>query len=260
MRIALQSACRRQRITIITAPLAIMLFALYATPRVIHLQSALEMAQSPTVSAKPQLDAPLKISSVEVVSTDPLTPQFSYVVTNISAKPIRAYAIRNDVMTGEQIQNSGVVLVLQISINSILRPAQSKSEAQPANTTYFQPLESILLSVDFVEFDDGTTWGADTFKSSERLAGKRAGGRAALNKLRGILRTHGPAILMSAVSVGNIDVIPEAGRSKEWVEGFQSGVGMVRNRLRRAKEKGGLTDVESELGQPFDASEGRLSP
>lgn len=52
--------------------------------------------------------------------------------------------------------------------------------------------------------------------------------------------------------------VPNA--SYEWKDGFWGGVGIVRNRLKRARDKGGLTTVREELDKPFDATEGRQQP
>ena len=50
--------------------------------------------------------------------------------------------------------------------------------------------------------------------------------------------------------------LPE-GHSPEWQDGFETGVSLVRLRLNRAKQSGGLEGVEEELRKPFDAKEGR---
>jgi hypothetical protein len=249
-------------ITFMMAVSVMMLTGFYAASRISnHAQETQSKRRIPIVTVQTQLDSPLRISTTEVTSTDPLTPGFNFTITNTSNRLIRAYAIRHDTSSdlGEN-SGSGLMFFHLSSIESLLKPSQAIQETHPASATYSQPVKTIILSIDFVEFDDGSTWGADTFKSADRLAGQRAGGHAAINKLRSILRAGGPAAVVRAMTTEEANASPQSGGSKEWQDGFQAGFGIVRNRLQRAQNKGGLAAVAAELDQPFDASEGRQLP
>ena len=122
-----------------------------------------------------------------MIFDDPHKPSFEYTVVNNNDKPIRAYTIRrDDGLTGSNLS----------MLNSPLQPGQSLWEAL-GNTTYSEPVQAILLSVDFVEFTDGTFWGPDTTRSSQRLAGIRAGMSVERSRLLTIFNDDGIAKLIS---------------------------------------------------------------
>jgi hypothetical protein len=118
------------------------------------------------------------------------------------------------------------------------------------------PVNTVTLSVDFVEFVDGQTWGKDTYNSADRLAGQRAGGRAAYEHFRRLLAQKGFPALSEAVAAQGEELAPPQQHSPEWQDGFRMGVGLVRVRLNRAKQEGGLKKVELELQGSYDTSAG----
>jgi len=91
---------------------------------------------------------------------------------------------------------------------------------------------------------------------SEKLAGKRAGGETALEMLRGKSEMHGLTAVANAIEE-EISLASEQDKSELWREGFAEGVKIVRLKLQRAKSKGGLPALKSELLLPFDISKGR---
>jgi hypothetical protein len=212
----------------------------------------------PRISVEQQPDSPLLISSIYMTSPDPFKPQYGYTIANIKDKPIRAYAIKEDIRFGErQAGTSGVDLSHLPSLKLLLQPNQSRSISADNSSKYTQPVNEIILSVDFVEFSDGSTWGNDSFNSAQRLAGQRAGGKAALKRFRESLKTGEPDSLTDAIIQDDVIQSDNQVSSQDWHEGFQTGVGIVRNRLKEAKRKGGGAEVVKELEKPFDASEGR---
>lgn len=211
----------------------------------------------PQILIEQQPDSPLRISSIYMTSPDPFEPQYGYTITNIKDKSIRAYAIKEDIRLGDgQAGTSGVDLSHLPSLKLLLQPSQSRLISADNSSKYTQPVREIILSVDFVEFSDGSTWGNDLFNSAQRLAGQRAGGKAALKRFRERLKTGGPDSLTDAIIQDDVIQSDNQVSSQDWQEGFQTGIGIVRNRLKEAKRKGGA-EVIKELERPFDASEGR---
>lgn len=196
-------------------------------------------AQSVHVNVKPQPDSPISLSAVRLVFDDPHKPAFEYTVVNNNDKPIRAYTIRqDDGMTGSSLS----------MLNLPLQRGQSRW-VSTGNTSYSEPVREILLSVDFVEFVDGTVWGPDTTHSSQRLAGTRAGMTVERNRLLTILNEDGIAKLISDVDA-ELDVTPPTGNSPEWSEGFRTGALQYRARLRRTRTQSGQASLEALLRQP----------
>jgi hypothetical protein len=219
--------------------------------------SAAGKAQAASIEVLAQAGVPLAITSIVSSTSDPKQPTFTYEVVNSSDKPVSAYAIRYDVTVGAS-QTSGAAFTTLWSANSLLQP-QARSAEDFQNTTYGAAVSKVILSVDFVEFADGNTWGADTFKMSEKLAGARAGGSAALEQLRGEAKARGLKSVADLIDK-EIKLTPQTDKTETWKEGFEEGVRSVRARLQHAKRKGGLSTLESELFQPFDVSEGRRQP
>ncbi|MDQ1592282.1 MAG: hypothetical protein QOG71_2909 [Pyrinomonadaceae bacterium] len=219
-----------------------------------ELVAAVRTQQPVKVEVQPQADVPLAITSIYVTSSDLKQPDFTYEVVNTNNKPISAYAIRHEVTIGAT-QTSGVTFTSMWSHSSLLQP-QSKIVEQSVGTTYGATVSGVMLSVDFVEFADGSTWGADTFKMSEKLAGRRTGGRTALKEFREKSNLHGPGAVSSMLEE-EISLAPQVDKSPIWKEGFEEGIKIVRLRLQHAKRKGGLSALESELLKPFDISEER---
>lgn len=238
----------------------IRLFILFTLSTALWLFSGRASTQipPPKISVEQQPESMLLISTAFLDSSDPLSPQYTYTITNVSNKPIRAYAIKESVAFGSgKAHATGVDLSHLPSLSLLLQPHQSRTLHNAGSSKYTQPVSELILSVDFIEFTDGSTWGDDSFHSAQRLAGRRAGGRAAVKKFRERLKTGGPDILTDTVIQNEIVQPDNQVASQDWQEGFQAGVGMVCNRLKNAKGRGGNVEVVRELEKPFDASEGR---
>jgi hypothetical protein len=210
--------------------------------------------QIPAVSAPAQSNAPLLISAITVNSAStPLEPKLDYILTNVSGKSITAYAVRHLVLHGGQ-RSEGVILRTSISINSMLQSGLSES-ASLGGEALSEPVESIQLIVDFVEFEDGTTWGVDRFKSAERLRGQRAGTREEAERVLKLINERGVNITAQLLAAEGSDLVLPTGHSPEWSEGFREGINFKRGRLKRAFLKDGSSGVVNELRRPSAASE-----
>ncbi|MCP9495749.1 MAG: hypothetical protein MSG64_14980 [Pyrinomonadaceae bacterium MAG19_C2-C3] len=214
--------------------------------------------QTPKITIHGQQGTPIVISAQYVDASTPTKPIFIYVLANVSTKPIRAYTIKHEVSYGDaQYKSHGANSVQLPSISQALLPNRSRQEEGGGETRYSQPVNEIALSVDFVEFADGTTWGEDEYKFAEKLAGVRAGGKAALKKFREKLNKGGLDALVEVLTQDDITAPDILNGSQERKDGFETGVSVIRHRLKQAKDKGGLEAVTRELAKPFDASEGR---
>lgn len=210
-------------------------------------QTAITPAKIPVLSVKEQPNAPLRISPIKTELTDVAAPELQIELMNTSNKPIRAYAIEQYDERGQVREVTSANFVFP---DSILQPGRLTMDgiSCSANTD-----EQITLSVDFVEFADGTTWGLDKHKYGEKLAGFRAGAFAATDKLIKVLDIHGQFAVMDAIKAGATNIIPPKGRSKRWVEGFRSGTSFIREHLQRANSTLDLPKVEFELRQLNEA-------
>lgn len=217
--------------------------------------SGATVAQSLNVTIQPQPESPLQIIAVSILSVDARTPQFEFSVYNAGDKPIRAYTITRS-LENDGTRPAGATVTNLLAAHEILQPGQTKKESV-TDATREAPVKNLSLAVDFIEFTDGTTWGRDVYNTAERLAGQRAGGRAAAEYFKRALAKKGPSPLAELLGSEAELPIPE-GHSPAWADGFRAGVGLIRVRLQAAHEKRGkVEDVEAELQRPYDTAEGR---
>lgn len=208
-----------------------------------------------------QPGSPLLIAPTFVDPSDPLKPRYGYLLTNISNKPIRAYTIQFSTSAGTEAPTvSGTEFINLPAVKLFMKPNETKQEEGGRSRSYSSSPTKIELSVDFVEFADGTRWGKDTGKSGETLDGIRAGGKAAIKKYREILATEGIDGLERAM--GNSDLVKPENQSMsgKWRDGFTMGVNFVKGRVSTAKTRGGQDEARRELEKPFDSTEGRQEP
>jgi hypothetical protein len=170
---------------------------------------------------------------------------------NQSLKRIRAYAIVAD--------GGGVSRVDFVNLTkpaAVFQPTQVKTfdiAYSESNSS-----ESVTLSVDFVEFDDGSVWGPDRHKSQDKLAGQREGAKAERRRLRELLKSKGSSAVLNAVreAVSDEHEIKAATQhSEEWLQGYRNGISSIRHRLRQSLQTSDPNHVELELAKPFDLSE-----
>ncbi|HEX8396374.1 MAG TPA: hypothetical protein VF644_02940 [Pyrinomonadaceae bacterium] len=242
---------------VLCVSLAIGLGVITAGTRVLLIRAATE---PPRINVKKQTNVPLLISTAVVTSNNPLKPIYNYTLTNLSSKSVRAYTIKSEVLFGEKnAQEIGSTLTHLPTMSNLLQSNQSRHISGGGGSNYSEPVNEIILSVDFVEFADGSAWGEDYFKAAERLAGQRAGGKAAISNFRQKLGTAEFRFTSNEIESESLELASAVDKSKSstWKDGYQSGIGIVRNRLNRALNEGGIEEVKKELEKPFDASEGR---
>lgn len=218
-------------------------------------EKTIRAVQTPKISIKKQMNSPLSIISIDNEKTTAYSPELEVVVMNQSNHPIRAYAIRFETISG-QTTAGGSSLTNANSLDTVLHPGQKKSEIIGDGASYSDPIERIIVSIDFVEMTNGFVWGPDISKSKETLTGMRAGAKAITNQLLKILKERGPLEVAGTLERDD-DIIPPSGMSSVWVNGFHTGVGSIRARLKYAYNKGGIDIIESEILKPFDASQTR---
>jgi hypothetical protein len=200
----------------------------------------------PEILVAAQPESPLVISPLRVESPEPHAYEILYNLTNISKKPIRAYTIREVMFVGGQEQKGATWVDLDLT-NKVLRPNESIPEGYAFSLPSKQTPSDITLAVDFIEFTDDTTWGADNFEVAGRIVAQRSGARETGKHLLQIFKEGGAKAVVKALESDALDFLPPAGHSPEWNQAFVSGQNIIRTRLKKAMERGGLNQVEREL-------------
>jgi hypothetical protein len=226
----------------------------YRTPNAVTVHAGQGNDRPPDISIIPQPNSPLLISSVKFDGTSHGQPEITFNITNVSGKSVSAYAIREDVRAGGRTRSSSLLFDLEL-VDKVLSAGQSVTRADVFAPLAEEP-NSLSLSVDYVEFSDGTMWGADSFRSAEQVAGERESARLAISRLTEVLNTKGPSAVVEAVDSGFDSLMPPAGHSARWVEGFNRGGRVMSARLKDAFRRGGASEVERVLRQSSKTRKG----
>lgn len=208
------------------------------------------------VIVKRQKKSPLLIKKSNINAADSFRPQVDFLIENRSSNPISAYAVGYVVSYGDSTA-AGVTLTVVGKPENILQPSQSRSETVDGMPTTAKRVERITLIVDFVEFEDGSSWGPDTHQSAERLSGHRAGQRAASEYYLKLLQLRGSSSVIQAYKSGLENILPPQGHSQKWEDGFRSGTNTVRARLQHAVKVGTSEEIRTELQRMSDLPERR---
>jgi hypothetical protein len=208
----------------------------------------------PVVNVQEQPGQPLKItaSTKWTSAPDQQMLEIYVVVENVSDLEIRSYAWR---LGKADSQNSDACLLHnRLSFVKILGPGDSDGKSTWRRIPLDSPSPNLDLSLDFVEFGNGSSWGGDICKSAERLSGLRAGVLAVKDKFAKIQSENRGRDLINLLKQDIAIIEVPDGHSSVWTDGFRDGVRSLFERLRRANEEGGLPEVEHVLQIPFDAS------
>ena len=205
------------------------------------------------ISVYPQPDSPLQLS--EETASWSITKDDkgriwhklsgSFVIKNVSNKPIFAYTIRN--FTSDcKTDKSSTSFAIASSQKSILQPGQSKP-ADLGDSGYSPDrLPEIKLAVDYVEFTDGTTWGMDLSQSAQTSAGVRAGRKIGKEHLLKVKEQNGINEVIKTLD--NPPVIsPPENQNPKWQSGFKTGLKYFLFGLKRVYKEKGVEGLESEL-------------
>lgn len=210
-------------------------------------------AQSPEVSVAEQPGVPLVISLEGFDASNPSAPRVKYRVQNISNKAIRAYTILEEKAAGSE-RSTGVKIVNLGKEDNFIQPMQLRPEFYDASGQS-ESVVNLTLSVDYIEFVDGATWGKDTRRSADYLAGQREGKKATTRKLRELRDKEG-VNLEDLLKKKDAEVVsPTAGHSSEWEYGFRVGHNFALHRLRTAHAEGGLQALNLELQRESENEE-----
>lgn len=210
-----------------------------------HARARRRQATATQVSVKPQPDAPLRLSVLSYDSSDPQSPAVKVELTNAGAKTIRAYSISQETTRGDEKSSSLLFLDTGV-LGQGLQAGQHSTDELPYPASWGED-SRMSLAIDIVEFADGTTWGPDEEKSSEILAGRRAGERQAARRLLKLYKERGIQEAINSLGDRSLEVPPPDGYPSQWKEGFQNGQSGIVSRLRRAMSNGGVGQVEEEL-------------
>jgi hypothetical protein len=212
---------------------------------------AAEAEQLPRVVIESQPGAPVQLNVIQMRWATPTREILDIYleVKNVGTRSIRAYATR----TGKPEQG-GCFIYNAMAPGKVIRAEQSDAKSRFVGVSRTSPPVIIYEAVDFVEFADGTTWGEDRCEAADYLAGGRAGGRAALELLRGSLKREGAEAVWQKLNNSPLEIEPPEDHTERWKSAFREAVRTISERVRRAYHSEGLPEMETTLNKPYDAA------
>lgn len=162
---------------------------------------------------------PLQITVSYIDNTALSFQSVHLILQNIGNKPVRAYSLLGDIDTnGRVISTSFATRFLKAGE---LTETEMQIERQIIKTS------SVLrLSIDYVEYSDGSSWGKDIHGKSKLIGGERAGRAFAIKYLRGLIKSGKTADVTNLLGqkISELVVsVPEPGQSDEWKTGYRRG-------------------------------------
>ncbi|MDQ3800668.1 MAG: hypothetical protein M3384_14570 [Acidobacteriota bacterium] len=198
------------------------------------------------VSVENQPDSPLIITVISVNDSISSRPIVGYAVQNVSEKAISAFTIVEKERTTTQETITGTT----ISYSTLLLQPKDYNRDSFNARQFYQVIEELTLFVDYVEFGDGTSWGNDTQKGSETIAGRRAGRIKAIEEINNLIRNQNINSVISLINQEITQIIVPAADSKQtekWRNGFQLGYKSVVAQAKSAYDKQGVEAVLTKL-------------
>jgi len=116
-----------------------------------------------------------------------------------------------------------------------------------------KPDEKLFLSIDYVLFSDGTSWGPDSQKTSEYLSGSDEGTKYAIDQIRGLLKEKNKEALFGLLKLKhsgmNVEDPPGMDKTKSynWQSGFRGGYHFLFWQLLPFDEKQELEAISCKL-------------
>jgi hypothetical protein len=201
----------------------------------------------PVVNVQEPPNTPLKLTvTTRWATPDAQSLEIHVVVENVSELEIRTYMWCID-KKEESENNANCLLWNTESGGKILRPRDSDGKSTWRRIPLDSPLNNIEISLDFVQFADGSFWGTDTNEFAEKLRGFRAGALAVKDKFAKIQNETDGKGLIDLLKLDTLEIEVPRDHSSAWMDGFRDGVRSRFEKLKKAYEQNGLPEVKRQL-------------
>lgn len=191
-----------------------------------------------------QNESPLFITLIDVDNSNPNYQSVNYTVQNITNKPIRAFTL-----TGIS-KSTGKIITRYLTVK-LFQPTELDNGEIIVERENIKLNEVLALSIDYVEFEDGSSWGKDYYQQSEKIVGERAGRKEVIRKLKDLVTSNDLAALSAFLDqdLSNI-IVPETNSNQTdiWQKGFQFGYKSTIFSLQRI-EKQNIKELSSKLNE-----------
>lgn len=182
---------------------------------------------------------PLLVTITNTDNSDSLFQVVNYAVQNTADKAVLAYTVI------VKTKSSGKISTINFN-GKLFQPNSFYNEDFGIEWRNLQPADEAVFSIDYVLFEDGSSWGADTEKESERILGSLAGRRIASENMDVLLdnqKTDSAIKIIKGETANDSAQNTDSKQSDRWKAGFQQGYNSVLWQLKSAYEKGGMKAI-----------------
>lgn len=171
---------------------------------------------------------PVRVQITQVDNSSTYVQVINFAVDNNSEKPVVAITVvGNRILTSHFTENP-------------LNPGDTYAGKMIISRNAIKPNEEVVLSIDFVKFADGSTWGLDIQKESERINGFVSGASAATEHIRGLVTGNDRQRLDRFLDqdVKELEVsAQDNSKGSKWKKGYRLGYKSVILILKRVERK-----------------------
>lgn len=190
------------------------------------------------VKVKEQNGSPLRIIIQNVDNSNAEFQIVNYTIQNISDKKIRAITFASDKIT--TVHYSAKFFESGTSLPSDLYIERENIRGH----------KEIIFSIDYVVFEDNTTWGDDVEKTSEGINGFQIGQKKAFDELTELFSNQNSSQIVDLLQQPTTEITPttiDSIQTDKWQRGFRTGYKSVFSQLKFAYEKGGIESANLKL-------------
>jgi gas vesicle protein len=189
-----------------------------------------------------QEDCPLLITLMSVDNSIEKNQTINFSVQNLSSKKIRSYVLFH----ADEFGVGGA----SIRFFSIFAPAQIGQDSFSEARANIKSNGKMFLSVDYVKFADGSSWGKDTQKQSEYISGQSEGTKTAVKQIKQLIISRNKEILSNMLQKEMDELNPpdiDEKKSAKWRNGLVAGYRSVLISVRSAHEQNGMEAVSLKI-------------
>jgi hypothetical protein len=208
---------------------SILLFSTFA-----QISDNLTKDQTPIVpEIVKQKNCPLTITIINVDNSASSFQKVDFVLRNVSNKSVRAYVLLGQANTTGKINTYSFA-------TKFLRANEFHEGEVFLERVAIRESKQLFLSIDYAEFEDGSSWGADSQGFSKNISGERAGRLAAIRELKNVITSDNLAYLTGLLNQDITEMaidLPKSKQSEGWKKGYKTGYKTVFSMLQSSEEK-----------------------
>lgn len=193
----------------------------------------------------PQNDSPINITIINVDNSPISNQTINFSLQNISKLPIIAYTI---IVSNQDAKGKIITDFLPVKSFEVNSAHQDQLDIEREN---IKPSGTISFSIDYVEFEDGSSWGEDTQGQSEHIYGGHTGVESAIKELRELASKSQTNKLHTLLEKDLADInpaLPNETQNEKWKKGFIDGYKGIISFVKNQRTKGN-TDILEKLNE-----------